>query len=644
MSAVLALRPAAALAVVERTPWDLASDSAREEAMARGVLARRIAQKIGDGMSRRMAVNTILAEIRTGEMVQAIKALNGTPSDATLNRWVSAFQEGGLNALLPQYNGRPRGTYGWEARASFLFQSPSRPGFHTVADWLRDEGFDNATNSRVRRYLKSLPSNQAETSPKRLGRHTYDQTIKPHHRRDYSDLAVGEAMVSDGHCIKAVVYHPTTGDLFRPEVTPILDVKSNYCYGFWIAEAESSMDTVYALSSVMARYDQVPAWFISDPGPGFDNIRTASLFDRLGITHSKTLPGNARGKGFGEGFFHILTERFSKRFDTFCGDDRVDDALARMRTKVKRGELVPPTFDQFKDALEQYRVRYNAKPQPHSVKLLGKSPNDMMGQLKHNPLGIPVEDLLRPDFSATVRKWEVRFRNRFYRAKELAAYEGREVRGQYDENDESRVWVRDEKGRLICIAHLHAKTAFAKENVAADVRAKSLAAKVRRLQHHIDEATSRHRAPISTAGVIDALEHGFAPQTLQAPSPGLQLLAQGHSFTPSEPPQPVVREISARPVSREAQERLAHALEHEQPEETADQRFARAKALQAGQERGEGIGGDDKTWLSRYVTTSEYRSRERLLADFGGISGVPESRLTSGAVAAAIHVQQESEV
>ena len=614
MSGVVALRPENQPPVkVDGSAWAQADEGARELAMARAVFARRIRNYVRLGSTTRSAIIAVLAEIRRGDFEHATQSLGRSPSHPTLERWFSDFQAGGLEALLSGNKGRSRKDYGWELRAQHLFTKPTRPACSTVARWLRDEGFASATNSRVRAYLKKLPSNRAETSNGRLGKHFVAQNVKPHVIRDSSVLPVGHVYEADGHTCDVYVAHPSTGRAFRPELTIWIDVASHYVVGWWLSESESAQTTLFSLSHALRRHDHVPAFAHLDPGPGFKARIIADevtgFLARVSIEPIFTLPGNARGKGLIEGWFRWFEERLGKRFDTFCGHCRTDDALRRMQTRINRGELHLPSFEEYLAAIGAYVEAYNAQP---NLGLGRRAPADLWATLERTPLEHQSLCLLRPIKTATVQRWRVRMDNRIYQAgNELAAYEGREVQVEYDLHDDTRVWVRDMKGRLVAEAALVEKKPWLPQSRIEEGQQRRLEGQRKRLQAHLDEADARSRKPMMLADVVEALDPQAAPEAL--PGAAERSLERGHSITAIElqPRGPRAQP----PVPQAVRDQVAAEIAaRELPEESPQRRFQRAIALQADIDRGAGVGADDSEWLSTYITTSEYRG-QRLVHD-----------------------------
>lgn len=526
-------------------------------------------------------------------------------SPATARRWLDAHDAGGLVALAPETRGRQRKDYGWEGRAARLYAQPQRPAYNTVAYWLREEGHASATNSRVRRYLKSLPSNYAETSRKRLGAHYYAQNVRPHVVRDASVLNVGECFEGDGHTCDVYVAHPATGNPFRPELTTWIDIRSQRVVGWWLGEMENSFDVLYALSSAIRAHDHVPTLLHTDPGSGFVNKmlsdEAVGFYARLDITPIPTLPGNARGKGLQEGWFRWYEERLGKRFPTFCGHCRTDDALARLRQRIRRGDIALPSFAQYRDAVAAHMLAYNAQPKDG---LGGKSPDELWEALAQNPLHLPVVALYRPHKpGVAVRNWEVRLFNRRYRSAQLAQYERRKVTVEYDIHDDRRVWIRDGKGQLVGEAALVEKKPWIEPSVLADRRRRAAEGQRKRLRQHLAEVDARARQPVTAAALVDALE---GPAEL--PSAGTAPALTEHDALNTPPRR--AQTPAPRAVSREA-ERLAAELDApEAVTETPEQRFMRACALEAAAE----IDAADAKWLAIYRTSPEYAAH-RLLAE-----------------------------
>ncbi len=407
---------------------------------------------------------------------------------------------------MERRRGRQRKAYGWEARAVELFGSPTRPAMAIVAYWLRGEGYPDATGSRVRRYLESLPEDVAgENSPRRAGWHYYTQNIAPYVRRDASVLDIGMIYQGDGHRTKTFVRHPRSGNPYRPELTIWIDVRGNYVTGFGLSDAESAVSTLYSLSRALTAYDHVPCAIHVDPGSGFINklLTDESLgwLSRLGIDVITEKPGNAKGKGLVEGWFRWFEERVGKRFSSYCGRCRTDDDIRRLKKSIREGRIKLPSLTEYAAAVADYIYNYNHTYQPN----LGCAPAELWAELERSPVEIPEAALLRPVEERVARRGAVEFHKRFYRAPELLLLDSRKVEVEYDLADDARVWI-NYKGRRVAEAELVQRRAWAAKSRIEDYRAKRERDQRKRLAKKEREIAAQARPVIDVEAVAFAAE------------------------------------------------------------------------------------------------------------------------------------------
>lgn len=442
------------------------------------------------------------------------------PSKSSLLRFAAERSLNGEQGLADKHAGRVRRARAWDARAAHLYARPSRPSYATVAGWLRGEGFADASDHAVRRYLKSLPSHQTETAPARVGRHYYNQNIRPHVVRDSTVLPVGLIYEGDGHTCDLYVQHPRTGKPWRPELTVWIDVRSHYIVGWYLSEAESAHTTLYALSWAVHQHAHVPALLHVDPGSGFINKmitgEAAGFCQLLSMEVQATIPGNAKGKGLIEGQFRVFRDRCDKQFPSYCGKDRTDDALRRLQANIASGKIKLPTLLQYRDAVAAYVDAHNARRQPK----LGASPAELWATLECTPTHLPPETLVRPRETRTVRRWGVSLHDRLYRHNDLAAHEGREVIVGYDLHDASQVWIVDGAGRPVCQAPLVEAQPWLPASRIEDLQQIRKRGQQRRLQARLDEVEARARPVIDHVTIIDDLDALAAPAPALPKTPG----------------------------------------------------------------------------------------------------------------------------
>lgn len=479
---------------------------------------RRIRGELGE-QSLRPAILTFQARFEAGALPDRVmralqtvgpKYARKAPSYDTLYKWDSdytAYLAGDQLAPAPRHTGRVRKPHGWEARAVHLWQQPTKPDMATVAFWLREEGWETATYPNVRRYLKSLPERLGERSPARMGRHYYAQNLRPYTPRDESVLPVGAVYEGDGHTCDVYVAHPMTGNPWRPEFTPWMDVRSHYCVGWYISEAESARSTLFGLSHAIVAHDNVPGAIHVDPGSGFINKIMADevvgYCARLSIEVMSALPGNAKGKGLTEGWFHHFEERCGKQFHTYCGHDRSDDYLRHLSKKVERGEIVLPTLAQYRDAIQRYVDAYNRNVQ----KRLGCAPIDLWQQLEPVGVGLPHDAIVRPREERIVRRWTVHLHNRMYRHPDLADWDKRKVIVEYDLHDDRMVIVRDRQGRFICEAEQVDRKPWLEVSRIDEMQKNRFKGQAQRLQQKFEEAEARAGMAMTHDRVLEQIEN-----------------------------------------------------------------------------------------------------------------------------------------
>jgi putative transposase len=489
---------------VAKTEWQKLPAQKRELADNRRRFITPVLDLCERGFTDAKAIRVLLAQLQSANCEHWIMELADTlgrngkpPSKATIYRWLEQFRNNGLLGLVCKTEGRKRKGYGWEARALHYYSQPTKPCATTIAYWLRQEGCESATDSRVYRYIKSLPATQGKHSRKRMGGHYYDQNLKPYTLRDETVLPVGFIYEGDGHNCDVYVAHPATGKAWRPELTAWLDVRSHYVVGWWLSEVESGINTLYSLSHALMSHNHTCAGVHVDTGSGFKNRMmtedTAGYLNKLSIEFMPALPGNAKGKGMTEGFFNIFEERCGKKFETYCGHIRTDRHLSHLAGKVRNGKIKLPSLSTYRDAVAAFIESYNNNPQDR----LGCSPADIWKQLVKVPLSMGADALIRPSEKRTVQRWGVTLFNRLYRSPALADYNGADVVIEYDMHDDNNVIIRDDKRRYICDAHLVERKPWLPDSRIEDLKQKREQGQIARHQKHIEEIKQR------TAGVID---------------------------------------------------------------------------------------------------------------------------------------------
>jgi putative transposase len=495
----------------QKTDWMQLPAAKRELAMKRERFIKPVIEKINLGSSARVAIDNLLTRLaanQAGEDMQRLATELGRkhkpPSMATLQRWIADYQAQGIIGLASGHKGRQRKTYGWEARALYWYQKPTHLAMAAIADLLVQEAFEEVTESRVTRYLNSLPHDVL--NQRRMGAKTYRDAHKPFVRRDTDCIPPGAIYQGDGHTIDAYLAHPITGNPWRPELTVWIDVGSRRIVGWYMSVAESSVSTLFSLSHALISHDHVPAALHIDNGSGFKskmmNDESIGFYARFDIQTMFSIPGNPKAKGQVERWFRTLRDRFDKTFDSYCGHDMSGDALRELLADVKKGKKQLPTLDVYLDGLNRFIEHYNNKP--HSS-LNGDTPEQRWQKLERTPVHMIDQAIVRPRIQRKVSRGTIRLFNREYRHAELIRYNQDVLNIEYDLHNDSMVRVMTMDERFICDAALTQRMPYVSASRLEDMQQQRLAGQVKRLERHVEEKRERARMGINHEDYIKAL-------------------------------------------------------------------------------------------------------------------------------------------
>ncbi len=547
MSAVVTLRQAHSLTRAELPMllhgdvWAAATDDARNTASLRGTLLRAAVDK---GYSASLGAQWLAAKLVEGSLPTAsqdaaellLRRGEGL-SEATLKRWLLNYAVQGKLALLPKHTGRVRQAYGWEAKAIELYNTPSKTTYAGVAKELRYEyGFENVSDSLVKRYIQSLPVRLGSRGIARTGPHLHRLTMQKFQERHLDNIRPGDVYVGDGHTIDCYVAHPNTGRPWRPELTFFMDLKSRLPVGWWLGNSENAVDTLRALGTAIGRFDHMPPMLYLDHGAGYraklmsaDNVGFAS---QMGIDIMAAHPGNPHGKGWVECFFRRLRDEHDKFFAggmVYCGDDMAAETNRRMSPDILSGKRRLPSFYDYKASLMRYIERFSREVLEELLD--GKTPMQVWeAGFVRIPAVYPVAELIRPMQMATVRRQMVTLHKRTYFHAGLIDYQDQAVRVRYDLHDDSRVWVCDDKNKLICEAALTYKVAAIPSDRIEEARANAEAKAAQRKRNDIAEIEARNADPIDAHSQVLGLQTLLPSPPVTLPAPMVDAPAADDDF------------------------------------------------------------------------------------------------------------------
>lgn len=513
--------------------WVCASDAQRRMADSMETLLKPLAELVQRGVSINHAAALFVAKSQAGTLdvrEKHIASLLGweTVSVPTIKRALSAYRKEGKTGLLPRYKGRVRLNYGWEVRATALYNLPGKPGFADVASRLIEEGFEEVSESRVARYLNALPATLGKLSPARVGPHLHKLRRQTFQRRSLDEVLVGEIYAGDGHTCDCYVGHPNTGKPFRPELTAFIDIKSGYVPGIWFTESESAVSTLFALSHAMRTQDHVPAWVYIDRGAGWRakmlSDEVTGFYGRFDIGVIGALPGNPHGKGWIERWFRTVRDKHDKFFaggQVYCGDDMAAETNRRLSADLNKA--VPtrklPSLREYVASFTAWLDHYHQQPQD---KLGGRTPAQVWTGLNRVSVELDMSSVVRPREEVTVGRQQVRLHNRFYYAEALALFDAKRLQAEYDLFDDSRVWLFDGKGRFVTEARLVNTIGVLPTSRLEEGRDRRAAGQIKRLERKLDEVQQRRADPITAdvqIAAIDALRPALPASKEALPPP-----------------------------------------------------------------------------------------------------------------------------
>ncbi len=359
------------------------------------------------GMTRKAALKHIVDGVRMGALpdriIEAANTANARQgkrtgvSTGSLDSWYSSWvmARGDANQLLAllapgHHKGTPWEQVWWLSDFFMFYRSWKRPtveyAYREFSAWWHEKHANDAgmlaalpSVHAVRRVLSSVP-----VIVKERFRSTGSawRSLNPFVRRDWTSLPVNAVWVGDGHCMKMTAFNPLTGNIFRPEVTLVMDAGQRFVVGWSLSLSENVIAVADALRYGMAQHG-IPLIYYSDNGGGEKNrvldADITGILPRLGVEHHTGIPGNPQGRGVIERANKGIPKDVALSFQTYCARD-ADKETVMMQQRImqsaikathKGKELTKrqvkardeiPTFEQLMAAIELEVRRYNNRP------------------------------------------------------------------------------------------------------------------------------------------------------------------------------------------------------------------------------------------------------------------------------------------
>lgn len=503
------------LALRQRDPWREATERARQVATWRETVVAYVRTLMDAGVTQNNAVALLLERGQANQLpahfsvalAGSAKAGRGTPSRSAICEWCALHREGGVVSLLPDHKGRVVEAAGWWGPALEYFNQPSKPDMSAVHRKLIEVDGFAVTYDQVRGYLSGVPAMYGRNSPARIGKNLYRLTEKAFIKRSTQNALPGDVYVADGYRVDVYLAHPLTGDIWRPELTVSLDLRSTVCVGWRADDHEGTYAVQNMWAECFGRWNHVPPFLYVDNGSGYKNKlmsdEMTGFYARAGVQQIiHALPGNPHGKGWVERFFRSMKDDFLKLWkpEFYCGHDMAKEALDFTVREIKAGRLTLPTLAEFSDAFNQWLLRYASRPHPEDKSLTRA---EIWAGLSPIPPHATVLELKRQAVTLGVRRARITHQKRIYTHPELHAFNGNDAVLEYDLMDDRVAVVRSLDGRWICDAHLVSAIDVIAPNRMEEKRISRADNAIKRLQQKMDEQKARAGRVFDAEAVAD---------------------------------------------------------------------------------------------------------------------------------------------
>ena len=482
---------------------DKSTKKSRETAINRDIICNAINELIAGAGTLTAAVELLLGRAVDGVLpvhlnntLKAAAAGSSVyPSRSSLCLWYKNRRDGGLHNLIAKHTGRARNEGGWEALATDLYNQPSQPAMASIHKKLTEEHGYTCSYAQVLAYINALPAQLGKNGPARLGKNLHRLTKAGFVRRTTENLRPGDIYVADGYRADVYLAHPMTGDLFRPELTVSMDLRSRFIVGWRADEHEGSFAVQSMWAETFAKHGHVPPLLYVDNGSGYKNSfvddEVSGFYARAGVVQIlHSIPGNPHGKGWIERFFRTMKDDFLKNWrpEFFCGHEMAAEVRNKMVVEVKAKRLTPPSVLQFSEAFNDWLERYHARPHPEEKSI---SHAGLWAGLVAIPPALSVLELKRQAVQLTVRRASIKHKKREYKHPDLYAFNDQLVLLEFDLMDNRIGTVRTLDGIWICDATLITPIDVVPVNRMDEKRITRTTDAVKRLEKKIVEQQAR---------------------------------------------------------------------------------------------------------------------------------------------------------
>lgn len=501
------------------------SDRQRETMQAR-LYVLSLIDEMAALTSRGEAVNAFVAMAKAGDLpaeamaaigkANARKGTRRIVDRATLYRWFDKRDKAGA-AAVAQKERLPSAQPAWLSKLLAIYQRPMKPSVAAcVRDWGKHYAGETAPVSvrTAQRHIDALPVEVREWG--RLGRNAR-RAIQPFVRRTTDGLWPMDIVTVDGHLFKAYVRHPLTGRKMRPELTVYVDIATRRCVGLSAWLAESQFAIWISLRDMVLNLDVgIPALHYSDNG-AYRGEQHRAVMARIGTSMMFSEAYRAQARGVIERFNSSVWVPLAKTHSTYCGKD-ADPEYLKQQLAIANGDGA--NLMAWADFIADCRRAiddYNARVHSHT----GKTPDQAWAEAVAEgwqPTVLADDDLydLLPSEERKVSRGEISLPWGRYFADDLRRWHGQTVRVHINPADGARVWVSDDRGRLICTAERDGNARpYVHDSMLAHARAQREQGRVLRLERKLSAVREEGAAQINLSAPVNPELHAETVRQFQ---------------------------------------------------------------------------------------------------------------------------------
>jgi putative transposase len=304
------------------------------------------------GLKKREIIREFLKGYNSGATLPNLLKELKRVSRPTIYRWIKAYKEGGIEALVPQYRG-PEASGITPTEKKFLREKLLDQNKPTIGDSINKCKFllgemSPSHPSKLRRWINEFRKNNYDLwISEREGKKALNDKCVPYAERNWHDLTVGEAVVADGHKLNFQVINPFTGKPTRAVMVLFWDWKSSYPLGWEIMLTESIQCVIAALRNAIITLGKFPTHTLLDNGRAFranifrkkfrfEETEIPGIFDKLGIIPHFAKPYNAQSKPV-ERFFRTFNDWCERELPSYIGAS-INDKPAHINRNEKRAK------------------------------------------------------------------------------------------------------------------------------------------------------------------------------------------------------------------------------------------------------------------------------------------------------------------